>query len=292
MRDPAVHWDGKKAVFSMVIGAPDRQYEVIQTRWQLYEITGLGPEDPQPFNLKIAGSDTFSRSTDDALYEVAYLQFFQGSLVRGIGLMDPDDSSRDGRRVLARPITAPEAFPESMAPADAPEGSVALGSDGSMAALVPARRAMTWQLTDPGGAPVVRERYWLTFQPGEIRTCSSCHGINHTDQLGRQPPANPPANPPEALRDLLRRYKEQTTSEVPTIPVPAIQSIRRPANGGAWTVRILGEPNQGGHIERSRDLKVWMEATAFVTDQAGLFDWQPEIEPGTDAIIVRVRTPQ
>ena len=39
-----------------------------------------------------------------------------------------------------------------------------------MAAFVPARRAMTWQLTDPAGAPVVRERYWLTFQPGEIRT--------------------------------------------------------------------------------------------------------------------------
>ena len=65
------------------------------------------------------------------------------------------------------------------------------------------RRAITWQLTDPSGAPVVRERYWVTFQPGEIRSCPSCHGLSRADQLGR--PA--PTNEPEALTDLLRWLK-------------------------------------------------------------------------------------
>jgi len=31
------------------------------------------------------------------------------------------------------------------------------------AAFLPARRAMTHQLTDTNGAPVVRERYWITI---------------------------------------------------------------------------------------------------------------------------------
>jgi hypothetical protein len=72
-----------------------------------------------------------------------------------------------------------------------------------MAALVPARRAMTWQLTDPAGDPVVRERYWISFQPGEIRSCPSCHGTSRSDQLGR--PA--PTNEPQALTALLQYLK-------------------------------------------------------------------------------------
>jgi hypothetical protein len=72
-----------------------------------------------------------------------------------------------------------------------------------MAALVPAHRAMTWQLTSPAGVPVVRERYWLTFQPGEIRVCTSCHGLNSEDQAGDAVPINSP----EALRTLLRFWK-------------------------------------------------------------------------------------
>ena len=52
--------------------------------------------------------------------------------------------------------------------------------------------------------PVVRERYWLTFQPGEIRVCASCHGVNSKDQAN----APVPTNPPEALRDFLRYWKQ------------------------------------------------------------------------------------
>ena len=78
-----------------------------------------------------------------------------------------------------------------------------------MAALVPARRAMSWQLTDGAGTPVVRERYWLTFQPGEVRVCSACHGVNSRDQLG----AAAPQNSPEALRAMLKFWK--TSTETP-----------------------------------------------------------------------------
>src|SRR5690606_10921 len=41
VREPAVHWSGGKAVFSMVVGAPPRQYGNSSGRWQLYEVTGL-----------------------------------------------------------------------------------------------------------------------------------------------------------------------------------------------------------------------------------------------------------
>ena len=69
---------------------------------------------------------------------------------------------------------------------------------------------MTWHLTDSNGVSVVKERYWVTFQPGEIRTCASCHGVNRTDQAG-----NPkPTNKPEALRALLQYWKAQNTPVV------------------------------------------------------------------------------
>jgi hypothetical protein len=90
-------------------------------------------------------------------------------------------------------------------PSGALAGSVKIASDGSAAAFVPAQRAMSWQTTDPHGTPVVRERYWLTFQPGEVRVCNSCHGVNTRDQLGR----TAPQNAPEALRALLKFWKSE-----------------------------------------------------------------------------------
>ena len=97
-------------------------------------------------------------------------------------------------------------------PTAGPTASVQIAADGSMAALVPARRAMSWQLTDGSGTPVVRERYWLTFQPGEVRVCAACHGVNSHDQMG----ALAPQNSPEALRTMLRFWKSsQTTNEPP-----------------------------------------------------------------------------
>ena len=41
VRDPHVHWDGDRALFSMVVGAPTQQFQQIEVFWQIYEVTGL-----------------------------------------------------------------------------------------------------------------------------------------------------------------------------------------------------------------------------------------------------------
>lgn len=175
----------------------------------------------QPFNLRVPGG-VQTTGAGGLVYDVAYMQFFQGDQIRGIGgTADPNP----GRRVLAQvmhdlPVTNP--------PSAGPEGSVTLGLDGSMAAMVPARRAMSWHLTDPAAVPVVRERYWLTFQPGEIRVCASCHGLSSQDQTG----AGVPTNPPEALRTLLQHWKAQNGD----IFVDGFES----GNLSAWSSQVGG----------------------------------------------------
>lgn len=160
----------------------------------------------QPFNLRVAGTATQTSGASGKIYDVKYQQFFQADQIRGIGgVSEP----REGRRVLAREMHDPAA--KNPAGADRPAGSVQIAADGSTAAFVPARRAMSWQLTDPAGVAVVRERYWLTFQPGEIRVCASCHGLNSRDQAGRGQPENPPL----ALREILRYWKNELQGPLP-----------------------------------------------------------------------------
>ena len=154
----------------------------------------------QPFNLKIDGSSTQTVGTSGQIYDIAFLQFFQGDQIRGLtwGNNTPDP----GRRVLAQ-IMHDNSSINANPPTTGPTGSVILGDDGSMAAFVPANRAMTWQLTAPNGDPVVRERYWLSFQPGEVRVCAACHGLNETNQAA----GTLPQNPPEALLTLLQYWQ-------------------------------------------------------------------------------------
>ncbi|MCB9847870.1 MAG: hypothetical protein H6814_05595 [Phycisphaeraceae bacterium] len=143
----------------------------------------------QPYNLRIDGSDTQSVADDGRVYDVSSMQILQGDLIRGY-------ESKQGRRVLAQPM---HDAPGLNHPVQGAPGAVRLGGDGSMAAIVPAQRALSWQLLDPAHEPVVRERYWLSFQPGEIRVCTSCHGVNRMDQTL----APPPTNTPQALTSLL-----------------------------------------------------------------------------------------
>jgi hypothetical protein len=133
---------------------------------------------------------------------VGFLQIFQGDQLRGYTGGYGSNMPRAGRRVLAQPLHDPVALAANLVSAG-PAGSVTIAADGSVAAFVPAGRALTWQLTDPAGEPVVRERYWVTFQPGEVRLCTSCHGLNQYDQAGH----TTPANPPEALLQLLNAWK-------------------------------------------------------------------------------------
>ncbi|MEY4517257.1 MAG: hypothetical protein RL180_1603 [Pseudomonadota bacterium] len=161
-----------------------------------------GDDKIQPFNLRVpAGAKT--AIAGQKLYDVAHAQILQGNLLRGF--TGGGTTPRAGRRVLATPMNT------TVAVANNPshplgKGMTTLGLDGSMAMIVPARRALTWQLTDPSGKPVVRERYWLTFQSGEVRVCASCHGINTKNQVGH---AGEPQNVPSALVNLLNFWKSK-----------------------------------------------------------------------------------
>src|SRR4051812_20698392 len=82
-------------------------------------------------------------------------------------------------------------------------------SDGSQAPFIPANRAVTWHLTGTNNNDsVTKERYWVSFRPGEIRTCANCHGINSKDQLGRSSPTNAPL----ALTKLLQLWRTNAAS--------------------------------------------------------------------------------
>jgi hypothetical protein len=149
----------------------------------------------QPFNLQVPGGvKTVSKASPSGkVYEVAHFQIFQGDQVRAY-------PGRPGRRVIAQPLhDGAGANPANPA---GPAGSVRIAADGSTAAFVPARRALTWQTTDRAGSAIVRERNWITFQAGEMRTCASCHGSNTANQAGLVP-----LNKPQALRELLRYWK-------------------------------------------------------------------------------------
>lgn len=155
----------------------------------------------QPYDLRVPGGvQTVGGS--GAARDIVWMQFLQADLLRGMGGVE---QPRAGRRALARPLHEPAALVfMPPAAAGAPEGAVKIGNDGSIAALVPARRAMSWQSTDDAGNAVVRERYWINVQPGEIRACDGCHGVNRNDQAG----APPAQNTPLALRDLLLWWRD------------------------------------------------------------------------------------
>ncbi|MBC7714715.1 MAG: hypothetical protein H7177_15320 [Rhizobacter sp.] len=148
----------------------------------------------QPYNLRVPGGAE-NVPAQGKVYDISKLQIFQGELTRSY-------ERQDGRRVYARPVrnTVQNPDVEKFYNGD---GNVELGKDGSMAAFVPAGRALSWQLTAPDGKPVIRERVWVSFAPGEIRTCAACHGINSTTHNKLQEPTNKP----EALRNLIRNWK-------------------------------------------------------------------------------------
>jgi len=177
----------------------------------------------QPFNLNLPGGVS-SVPTAGTVYDITRLQFFQGDQIRGYSPGKPPQQGGTpsaGRRVLAVPMhdtVATGANPVVVAPL--PKGSQPIAPDGSVAAFLPAQRAMAWQLVDDSGKAVVRERNWISFKPGETRSCSACHGINKLDHGGNPPPDNPP----QALGTLLTHWKNQLRNNCPAT-----------GGSGAWT---------------------------------------------------------
>jgi hypothetical protein len=155
----------------------------------------------QPFNLKVAGAGgTQTLGAPGKIYDIAQMQFFEADHVRGLG---GSATPLPGRRPIPRFLNDTEAQRFNPPQPGAPAGSQPIFADGSVAVFVPAQRAMTWQELSPLGTAVVRERYWVSFQPGEIRTCGGCHGVNASNQAG-----GPGAvNTPQALISLLSYWK-------------------------------------------------------------------------------------
>jgi hypothetical protein len=205
----------------------------------------------QPFNLRIAGTSHQTIGAPGKIYDIGFLQLFQADQLRSLNYGNPA-MPRQGRRVLAQYLHDPAV--DNPAPAGAPLSSIHLQPDGSSAALVPARRAMTWQLTDKNGVGVVRERYWLTFAPGEIRSCTSCHGINLTDQAHETTPTNTPM----ALVELLNYWK--------TNVAPVRAALVGGAGGDFLQVSFTRRPAESGvtyHVQVSPDLAVWSDIATY-----------------------------
>jgi hypothetical protein len=204
----------------------------------------------QPFNLHVTGTTHQTIGAKGKIYDIAWLQFFQADQLRGLNYGYPDNP-HPGRRVLAQYLHDPAVDnpPASLSPVS----SVQIGPDGSTAALVPARRAMTWQLTDTNGVGVVRERYWLTFASGEIRSCTSCHGINVDTQAGLPVPTNTPL----ALISLLNYWKTNTT---------VLSGIVTNLGNHYFQITFVRRPAESGvtyHVQSSPDLASWSDIATY-----------------------------
>ncbi len=204
----------------------------------------------QPFNLRIANTTHKTVGVGGKIYDVSHLQLFQADQLRSLNFGNTN-SPRAGRRVLAQHLHDPAV--DNPSSPGGPLASVPLAADGSSAALVPASRAMTWQLTDTNGVGIVRERYWLTFAAGEIRSCTSCHGINQTSQANTPTPTNTPL----ALIQLLNQWKANAAIQ-PTLatnqgnPCAQITFVRRPAESGVTY-----------HVQASTNLTGWSDIATY-----------------------------
>jgi hypothetical protein len=194
----------------------------------------------QPFNLRVPGGVSHIVDATKKIYDVADLQLYQADQLRSLGSTpDPNNPTlvtggKKGRRVLARTMHDPAAVAANPTSTVTAQARVQVALDGSVAAFVPARRAMSWHLADPNHTPVVRERYWLTFQPGEVRVCASCHGINTKNQLNQTPPTNTPS----ALTALLQFWKTQQAA-VPSAPANFTATATTTTSVSlAWTASV------------------------------------------------------
>ncbi|CAN5458857.1 hypothetical protein BH10BAC5_BH10BAC5_10260 [soil metagenome] len=158
-----------------------------------------GHDKQQPFNLRVVDTNgthpvNYAQTigTSGKVYDISHLQIFQADQVRGYkGIGNDINNPLPGRRPIPQPLHDPSVTNPRIN-SNEPVGGVRIFSDGSLAAFVPSRRAVSWQMTDTSKTAIVRERFWLTFQPGEIVTCNSCHGLNTGDQLNRPRPTNVP----------------------------------------------------------------------------------------------------
>ena len=198
-----------------------------------FDVTKRDRHDKQqPYNLRVSwsGHQTTGTGTTGGLYDIAWLRLYQADLRRGYVLNTA--TPIPGRRVVATPLH--DTMSHNVQIAGAPAGAVRIGDDGSVAAILPAGKAMTWEMlaNDAAKTSQVKERFWVTFQRGEIRTCTNCHGINTADQTGAAAPANPPA----ALADLLAFWR----STHPSGTIQFVSSLTSALkNAGSAVINVM-----------------------------------------------------
>ena len=190
----------------------------------------------QPFNLKVATSITQTLGTTGKIYDIGWLQILQADAIRSFTLSSNVNAPpQPGRRHL--PVPLHDSISEMPAVNGAPSGAVQIAGDGSWAAMLPAGRALTWHLLDGAGTKSqVKERYWVTFAPGEVRTCAVCHGVNTVDQAGN---LGAPQNKPLALRTLLQFWKGNNPPGSMQHAAPAA-SVQKTAATATFSVTRVG----------------------------------------------------
>ncbi|HWD18905.1 MAG TPA: hypothetical protein VHB20_06465 [Verrucomicrobiae bacterium] len=192
----------------------------------------------QPYNLQVPGGVQTLGTNNGKIYDITHLQFLEADYLRGYTF--GAGSVQPGRRVLATPLQATASFNYASALANAPTGGTQIMPDGSQATIVPAGRALTWQFTGVTNESIVKERYWITFRAGEVRTCANCHGINDRDQAGRPPPTNAPL----ALRQLLRYWR---TNAANAYTLSVSHGTGSGSFGAGAILPVTANPAPGGH---------------------------------------------
>lgn len=228
----------------------------------------------QPYNLRVPGGVQTLGTNIGKIYDINSIQFLQADQLRGLTFNSTNPIP--GRRVLAVPLHDSNAVSFNLSLTNGATTSP-IAPDGSQATFIPARRGVTHQTLDPAGNHVVRERYWITYQPGEIRTCAVCHGLNVADQAGKQTATNAPL----ALRLLLRNWRDQTT------PLKLISAL--PTNGN-MRFNATGPSRRTNVLESTGDLQNWVAVQTNVS-ATNFFFFDEALSGATNSRFYRVRTP-
>lgn len=80
-------------------------------------------------------------------------------------------------------------------------GVVPVEADGSAHFVVPANRAIFFEALDENFREIQRERTYLNYAPGEVRSCTGCHGqANRIAALGKEPTPRAASRSPSPLQ--------------------------------------------------------------------------------------------
>lgn len=96
-------------------------------------------------------------------------------------------------------------------------GVVPVEEDGSAHFVVPADRAIFLQALDKDFRELQRERTYVNYSPGEVRSCTGCHGQSNRTSTGGATPAalnRPPSSPQPQPCDLVQNGGDGRAGQV------------------------------------------------------------------------------